>query len=225
VLDVSNIAAAVVAVADESHAHTVAALSDKALSLSRAARAILQVHAVEVSGADARAPLHVVAAAVAASHAQVGAADASDASAAVAAASSAFGTVDENLSSVAEVGSDYTNSHIVPTSEQDLLHYLCGRTIAQTLAEGAHPPVAGQGGLATCIARREKDTAPELNGDKVLAAYYAAAGGGRVAVLAGLDQVRRSGTYTNLSRDRFPPYREHAHTTNTITTTITNLAS
>jgi hypothetical protein len=89
-----------------------------------------------------------------------------------------------------EVGSDYTKSHIVPTSEQDLLHYLCGRTIVQTNAEEAHPPMVGQGGFDTCIARRAQDAHPERNGDKVLAAYYAAAGGNKATVLAALKKVR-----------------------------------
>jgi hypothetical protein len=50
--------------------------------------------------------------------------------------------------------------------------------------------MAGQGGFDTCVARRAQDTDPELNGDKVLAAYYAAAGGNKATVLAALKKVR-----------------------------------
>jgi hypothetical protein len=188
-LDASDGAAAAGTAIDETHEHNVVALSDKAVSLGRAARAILLAHDAADSGADARTPLGVAAAAAAASHVEVGAATAADTSAAMAAASSASDAADATLSSAAEVDSDYTKSHIVPTSEQDLLYYLCGRTIAQTHLEEAHPPVAGQSGFTTCIARRAKGTDAELNGDKVLAAYYAAAGGDRAAILAALGEV------------------------------------
>jgi len=238
VLDASDAAAAAVTVVDELHEHNVAALSDKALSLGRTARAILQAHAAAVGSADTRALLDAADEAAAASHGEVGAVTGAGASVAVAAASSASDATGATLSSAAEVRSDYTKSHIVPTSEQDLLHYLCGRTIAQTHAEKALPPVAGHGGFATCIARRAKDSDPELQGDKVLADYYAAAGGDRAAILAALDQVCpyadekatcRSGRYVDLWRESIPSpkpfFLSNTRTpTHTPTTTTANLA-
>jgi len=76
----------------------------------------------------------------------------------------------------------------VPTNEPDLLHYLCGRTIAQTNAEKAHQSLAGQSGFGACIARRAHNSDPELNGNKVIAAYYAAKGGSDI-VQEALKQV------------------------------------
>jgi len=160
-------------ISDAIRAHDAGSLLSRAATVARSARAIVERHDAVSSRAGAMVDSHDFA--EVASHAEAEAFSAGDMAVPVALTLSVSDEANAGDSRLgAGLSSVYTMAHILPTSEPDLLGFLCGRTIAQGNAG------VGESGFDACIAQRS-----------VLSSYFAAVEGGMEAVRAALQQVGR----------------------------------